>query len=125
MQITGAEWKVMGRVWRSHPASARDVFEDLRGETEWAYTTVKTMLDRLVEKGALAVRKRGNTGLYEPLVTKDDARRSAVRHLIEKAFDGAFGPLMHFLVDEERLSRKERDQLILMLKTSQRSRSPK
>src|SRR5687767_8499917 len=111
MKLTDAEWKIMRAVWKRNPASARDVMEQTEGEADWAYTTVKTMLARLVEKGALKSRLRANTTLYEPLISEKEARRSALRSILDTAFDGAFGPLLHFLLAEEKLSRRDREQL--------------
>ena len=52
MRLNDSEWKVMQALWGRHPATARDVLEQVERETAWAYTTVKTLLARLVEKGA-------------------------------------------------------------------------
>ena len=119
MKLSDSEWTVMNAVWAGSPASARDVLERTVDETHWAYTTVKTTLARLVEKGVLAERKRANTSLYDPLVTRDQARHSAVRLLLDKAFDGAFGPLLQHLVAKEKLSRKDRRKLAAMLAESE------
>ncbi|HLV01045.1 MAG TPA: BlaI/MecI/CopY family transcriptional regulator, partial [Acidobacteriota bacterium] len=54
MRLTEAEWELMKVIWRENPISARRVLEAVRQEKDWAYSTVKTMLDRLVEKGFLA-----------------------------------------------------------------------
>ena len=94
MHLSDTEWKAMSAIWRKHPATARDVLEQVEEETGWAYTTVKTILSRLVEKGALKVRMRANTSIYEPLVSREVARHSAVSSLLERAFDGAFGPMV-------------------------------
>lgn len=121
MKLTEAEWKLMNALWkRHHPASARDVMEELEGQTDWAYNTVKTMLSRLVEKGALSQRLRANTTLYTPLITRQEARRSALRALLDSAFDGAFGPLMHFLLHNEKLTIKEKEELRCLLKEQEK-----
>ena len=126
MQLSEAEWRVMAVVWERHPASVRDVLEALEGETGWAYSTVKTMLTRLTEKGALSVRKRANTSLYEPLVSQGEARRSAVHSLLDRAFDGTFGSLVHHLLDEHKLSKKDRARMeALLAGTNGRSRKKK
>ena len=120
MRLTDSEWTVMNALWQGSPASGRDVLERIQAETGWAYTTVKTLLARLLEKGAVSERKRGNQSLYEPQVTRDAARRVAVRGLLDKAFDGAFGSLLQHLVDAERLSKKDRERLHAMLQELER-----
>ena len=113
--LNDSEWKVMDRVWKRHPASARDVLESLEADTGWAYTTVKTVLDRLVKKGALRVRKRANTSLYDPILTRGEARHSALSALVDRAFGGTLGSLVHCLVDDDRLTDAERRELKRLL----------
>ena len=116
LKLSDAEWTVMRAVWARPPASARDVLERAAGETGWAYTTVKTLLARLVEKGALRMTMRGNVSLYEPRVTMRQARIAAVRALVDRAFDGTFGSLFQHLVAEEKLSPKDRAALARLIK---------
>jgi BlaI family transcriptional regulator, penicillinase repressor len=115
MKLNDSEWTVMQAVWESSPANARDVLERVHAETDWAYTTVKTLLARLVEKGALHEEKLGKTSVYEPLVTRESARKAAVRSLLDKAFDGTFGSLVQHMAASEKLSKKEREKLARML----------
>ena len=119
MQLSEQEWKIMRVVWERSPASARDVLEQLEEETGWAYTTVKTMMSRLVEKGALSARIRANTSLYEPLITEDLAQGSALRALVDRAFDGTFGNLMAHLLEKEKLSKRDRKALGQLLEESE------
>ncbi len=116
MKLTNAEWQIMNALWSKYPATARQISGRLPEGVNWAYTTIKTMLTRLVEKKAVSEGKQGNTSYYEPLVTRNRARRSALSSLVNQAFDGTFGPLMHFLVEEENLSEKQRMELIEVLK---------
>ena len=118
MKLTEAEWLIMNALWRKHPATAREIADRLPAGVKWAYTTIKTMLTRLVEKNALAEQKRGNASIYEPLVSKQKARLNALRTIADQAFDGAFGPLMHFLLEEEKLSARQRKELMSILKDS-------
>ena len=115
MKLSDSEWTVMNAVWSRAPASAREVLEALGREPGWAYTTVKTMLARLVEKGALRMERRANRNVYEPLVTRENARRAAVRSLLERAFDGAFGTMLQHIVREEELARSERAELARLI----------
>jgi len=115
MKLTEAEWKIMNAVWDRSPASVRDVLDAVGNGTGWAYTTVKTMMNRLVEKGVLKVRTRANTNLYDPLASHEEALRVEVSTLADRAFDGMFGPLVHFLLSERKLSKKDRAELRQML----------
>ena len=116
MRLSESEWKIMNSLWKSSPATAREIIEQISGEVEWAYTTVKTMLSRLVTKGAVSEHKRGNTSFYEPLIAREQAHRNAFTNLFYKVLDGAVEPLMHFLIEEKKLSKKEREELIRILK---------
>lgn len=115
MRLTEPEWLIMKALWEDHPATAREVAERLPDEVAWAYTTLKTMLARLATKGAVAESKRGNTSVYEPLVSRRKARRSALSSLLNQAFDGAVAPMLHFLVNERKLSDRQRRELIRVL----------
>jgi BlaI family penicillinase repressor len=115
MRLSDAEWTVMRAVWNRAPASARDVLDEVGEETGWAYTTVKTLLSRLVEKGALSEGRQANVNIYEPRVTRDEARGSALRSLLDRAFDGTFGSLFQHLIKEERLSARDVRALERML----------
>src|SRR5262245_34003223 len=115
MQLSEAEWRLMNRLWQASPRSAREVHGEVEPETDWAYTTVKTMLDRLVEKGALRASMRGNATLYAPALGQKAARSSALRSLLERAFGGTLGGLVEHMVASERLSARERDELAALI----------
>jgi len=114
VKLSEAEWKVMTVVWRRHPVSARAVLEELPRGTDWAYTTVKTLLTRLVAKGALKESLEGKAALYAPAVSELVARRTAVRGLVQRAF-GGYAPMLHFLFEEDELSEADRKELKRLL----------
>jgi BlaI family transcriptional regulator, penicillinase repressor len=105
-----AEWKVLNALWRKHPANARELLLLLRAEG-WAYTTLKTMLTRMEAKGLVHTQMRGNTCFYEPATLQRAMQRDAVRTLIERVFEGAAGPLLAHLAEDEHLTPAERKKL--------------
>jgi BlaI family transcriptional regulator, penicillinase repressor len=117
MKLTEAEWQIMNALWHKHPATARDIMDRLPVGVNWAYTTIKTLLTRLVEKKAVGEVKQGNTSVYEPMVSQRKARLSALGSLLDQAFDGAVGPLVHFLAEEEQLTAKEKEELLRILES--------
>ena len=121
MDLTKAEWQIMNALWKNYPASVRDVIENLEGDVNWAYTTVKTMLDRLATKGVLKVNKNRNVSMYEPTVSQRKTRQVAIKSFVNQAFDGAIGTLMHHLVAEEELSKRQREELVRILKEEEKN----
>jgi BlaI family penicillinase repressor len=115
MRLSEAEWQIMKALWRCQPATVRDLIEHLPPGVDWAYTTVKTMLTRLEGKKAVSERKTKNVSVYEALVSPQTARGSAWSHFLNQAFDGAMEPLLHFLVRERKLTKKQRRQLAQLL----------
>jgi BlaI family penicillinase repressor len=111
MKLTDTEWQIMNCLWERYPATARGIAERLPKEVKWAYTTIRTLLSRLVDKGAVREYKRGITSQYEPVLRQEDAQRSAFKTLLNQAFDGAFGPMLHFLVNDQSLTDAQRQAL--------------
>lgn len=114
--LSDAEWKVMNAVWAATTAvSAREIHEALASETRWAYTTVKTLMDRLVEKTVLEVEIRRNVSWYRSRLPRQRAITTATDDLARRVFGGAVAPLVHHLVQSRRLSRDDRAELRRML----------
>ena len=116
MKLTEAEWQIMNTLWEDWPATGRQIADRLPENVNWAYTTIKTMLTRLADKQAIKETKKGSIGIYEPILTRQNARRNALKSLANQAFDGAFGPLMHFLLENQKLTPKQKQELIQTLK---------
>jgi|GEM_PF-267458 len=111
MRFSDTEWTVLLPLWERAPATAREVHAAVGDTNDWSYSTVRTLLARLVQKGALAEGRRGNQVLYTPLVTRTEAQRSALHSLVQRAFGGRFGSLVQHLFEAERLSPAERREL--------------
>ena len=115
MKLTEAEWQIMNTLWEDWPATGRQIADRLPKNINWAYTTIKTMLTRLANKHAVKETKKGSIGIYEPILSRQNARRNALKSLANQAFDGAFGPLMHFLLEDQKLTPRQRQELIQAL----------
>lgn len=87
--LSPAEWEVMKAVWERGPSAARDVFAALPEDHGWAIKTVKTLLGRLVDKGALDYIEVGNSYLYRPVYTRDELTRQEVDEFVDRVHDGS------------------------------------
>ena len=111
VKLTEAEWEIMKVVWEKEPCAAGTVQEALTKNRNRAYSTVKTTMDRMVEKGFLKIEKIRNLQLFKSCISEVDARRGEFRRMLKRAFDGALTPMMQFLIEHEGLSKEEASQL--------------
>ena len=84
-------------LWSLGEGNVRAVQQSLEATRPLAYTTIMTVLDRLVRKGKLTRRKVGRAFVYSPEASRDTMRRAAVRELLEGFFDGSEAELLLFL----------------------------
>ncbi len=106
-ELFETEWAILKVVWEKQPITAPDVQEALAKQKKWAYTTVKTLMDRMVKKQLLEARKIRNLYVYTAAVTKAEAVKWELKRTLKRAFNGAFTPMVQFLVDHEQLSEEE------------------
>ena len=124
-ELTEGEWAVIQAVWDNEPCAAPTVQEELQGQKSWTYSTVKTMMDRMVAKGLLKPEKIRNLILYRSAITRRQAQKSEIMRAVKRAFDGALTPMMQFLLDNNRLSKKQLSELETMIKRKRSSSARK
>jgi BlaI family transcriptional regulator, penicillinase repressor len=122
MKLADAEWKVMRVVFQKPGCTVREVLTELESETGWSYSTVKTLLARLEEKGAVKVDRSAASSRHQAALPELALRRSALRGFLERTFDGALGSLVHHLVADDELSPRELRELAEMLEAAARRR---
>jgi BlaI family penicillinase repressor len=111
VELTEAEWAIIRVIWAHQPCAAGTVQEALAASKGWAYSTVKTTMDRMVHKGLLRTQRIRNLLLFSATVDEVEAKRGEFRRMLKRAFDGALAPMMQFLVEHEGLSAQEARQL--------------
>ena len=101
--ISDAEWNVMKVVWDHGPLSSGDVVRRLADEKHWKPRTIKTLLARLVRKGAVvAAEADGGKFLYSAKVAREELARREAKGFLARVFDGAVAPaLVHFVRDAD------------------------
>ena len=96
------ELMCLNALWSLKEGRVKDVQEIVAATRPLAYTTIMTVLDRLVRKGRLERRKAGRAFVYIPQSSRDAMRRTAIRELIEGFFDGSEEELLRFLQPESK-----------------------
>jgi len=119
-KISDAEWEVMNVLWQSSPLTASDVVNDVGSRMQWHPKTVKTLLARLVRKGALRYRQEGNRYLYTPVHPRERHVEAESRSFIERVFGGSATPALVHFVDAMTLSDEDVDELRQVLERKQK-----
>ena len=115
-ELTEGEWAIMQAVWDNEPCAAPTVQELLQKQKGWHYSTVKTLMDRMVTKGLLSAEKIHNLTLYRSAVTRKQAQKGEIMRAVKRAFDGALTPMMQFLVDTNQLSQEQLRELEVLIR---------
>ena len=115
MQISEAESAVMDVLWRQQPLAAEDVVAALAESRQWQEATIKTLLNRLLKKGAIRARKDGRRYLYSPVLQRQAWVLGESQGLLERLFDGRVAPLVAHFSEHRKLSRKDIAELRKLL----------
>jgi BlaI family penicillinase repressor len=120
--LSPAEWRVMTTLWEHGALDARGVYAALADDREWAYQTVKTLLSRLVAKGAVEYDQVGNSYLYRPAVPREEMTRQEVRNVFERVVGAAVSPVLAHFIDEAELSDEDIRNLQKLLDEKRKKR---
>ncbi len=111
IQISESEAKIMKVLWETQPLVTEQIFEKLAATEGWHVSTVKTLLGRLVKKGALAAEAEGRRFLYRPLVSQRQYLSSQSRDFLDRFFDGKVAPLVSHFAKQKKLSKRDLAEL--------------
>jgi len=121
VELTEAEWSVIKAVWDAEPCTAPAIQERLAQPTGWTYSTVRTIMDRMVAKGVLAAKKAGKLTIYHSAVTREQAQRGELLYALKHAFNGALTPMVQCLLDNHDLNAEEFAKIEALLKTRKKT----
>jgi BlaI family transcriptional regulator, penicillinase repressor len=110
-RISEAEWEVMNVLWEEAPLAANQVVERLASRKGWTARTVKTFLNRLVKKGALAYLVEGNRYLYKPNISREESVRKESRSFVERMFAGQVASMLVHFVNSAKLKPEDIERL--------------
>jgi BlaI family penicillinase repressor len=126
VEMTEVEWEIMRVVWDKEPCAAGTVQEELarrktskNNSSGKAYSTIKTTMDRMVDKGFLKIEKIRNLQLFKSCISELDAKHREFRKMLKRAFNGALTPMMQFLIEHEGITKDEATQLRELVRKSE------
>lgn len=121
IELTEAEWTIIKAVWEKEPCTAPDIQQKLEKRTAWTYSTVRTLMDRMVVKQLLQSEKLRNLTLYRSAITRGQAQRGELLYALKHAFNGALTPMVQCLLDTNKLSADELGEIEALIKSRKRN----
>ena len=122
IELTEAEWTIIKAIWNDEPCAAPAIQEKLFKKTKWTYSTVRTLMDRMVAKGILTAEKVRNLTLYRSAITPQQAQRGELLYALKNAFNGALTPMVQCLLESNDISSEELAELESLIKTKKAQR---
>jgi BlaI family penicillinase repressor len=111
MKISGAESVVMAALWKRQPQGAPMSAEEIGAEVAegqgWSEATVKTLINRLLKKKAIAATRDGRRFLYRPLTARAAYVQAESQGLLDRLFDGRLAPLVSHFSETQALSAED------------------
>ena len=121
VELTESEWSIIKVVWETEPCTAPAIQERLSKSTGWHYSTVRTLMDRMVSKGLLSAKKEGKLTIYSSTITRVDAQRGELFYALKHAFNGALTPMVQCLLESNDLKADDLAELEAMIKARKKT----
>jgi BlaI family penicillinase repressor len=110
-RISDSEWEVMRELWAESPLTANRMVEKLTATTPWKATTIRTLINRLVEKRAIGYEKKGREHHYYPLASESECVQAESQSFLGRVYRGALNPILAAFMENDKLSPEDIKQL--------------
>lgn len=110
-KIPESEWLVMRVLWSNGSLTANEVVKELTGKTKWKPKTIKTLITRLMKKGAVKFEKEGRKYRYYPAVSEAECVRMERRSFVRRVYGGTTKPMLAAFLEDAKLSAEDISEL--------------
>jgi BlaI family penicillinase repressor len=114
LNISESEWKIMKVLWEKPNLTLKEIAVNL-SDSDWSYTTIRTLVTRLAEKGAINADKSANNFLYSPSVSENECKCKEVSQFLSRVFDGSVSMLVSTLTRDSNLTEEEQEELMSII----------
>lgn len=114
-RISESEWLVMRVLWSKSALTANEVVKQLAGKTKWKPKTVKTLINRLVRKGAVRFEQEGRQYRYHPAVSEAECVRKERLSFLQRVYGGTTKPMLAAFLEDAELSGEDIEELKTIL----------
>lgn len=120
IRISESEWEVMKIIWGKKEVTSNEIIEELKYKKDWKAATVKTLINRLLNKEAISFNKKGKEYIYYPLIEEEKTVIEESMSFINRVFNGSISDLLLNFVKSEKLTEEDIDELKEILNSKNR-----
>ncbi|AZV62668.1 penicillinase repressor BlaI [Peribacillus castrilensis] len=113
--ISESEWEIMNVLWDKAPQTANDIILSLQESTDWKPKTIRTLLDRLVQKDVVGVNKDQRVYTFYPLYSQEECQRAETESFIKRIYGGTMKSMLVQFIHEDTLSDDDINELRTIL----------
>lgn len=113
--ISESEWEIMNVLWDKAPQTANDIIFSLQESTDWKPKTIRTLLDRLVQKDVVDVNKNLRVYTFYPLYTQEECQRAETESFINRIYGGTLKSMLVQFIQEDTLTDDDINELRFIL----------
>ncbi|MEG0295734.1 MAG: BlaI/MecI/CopY family transcriptional regulator [Clostridium sp.] len=117
-KISDAEWEVMKIIWNNPKITSSEIISLLNDKSQWKSATIKSLINRLLKKGAISFEKKSKEYYYYPLVSEDECIKEESESFLNRVFNGSINSMLVNFVKSESLSNDEIEELKQILDSS-------
>lgn len=114
INVSDAEWKVLEILW-SNPGSLIGEIRDSLSDSGWSYSTIKTLVLRLTQKGVLRYENSDKGRAYYPAVSEESLKIRETQHFIDRIYNGSVKMMFASLVKDSNLSKNDAEELMQLV----------
>jgi predicted transcriptional regulator len=111
-----SEMQVLNALWDDAPQTAADLTARIGKANGWTQATVKTLIARLVQKGAVTAEADGRRYLYRPAIDRADALGEESQRFVDRLFGGRVSPMIAHLAEREALTDADIEEIEALLR---------
>lgn len=117
-KISNSEWEVMKIIWNHSEITSINIIQQLKDKAQWKPATVKSLINRLLNKNAIGFNKLGYEYLYFALVSEDECIKSESKSFIDRVFNGSIKSMLLTFAESKEISETDIEELKNILSQS-------
>lgn len=110
-KISEAEWQILKIIWNKPNITSTQIIKELENKEDWKASTIKSLINRLLNKDAISFEKSGKEYLYYAIIAEDECVIKESKSFLNRVFDGSINSMLLNFVKSEKLSQSEIEEL--------------